>query len=226
MKLKQVIHATKTNSVEATWVDEITPAYDVPESVAPDTIDEDGNVIFGIVTPAHTIPAVEVNVKCHSYHETQMDWLEADLGADLPAYADLIATVRAAIVPPTPEEIAAQFTALKTAKNLQINDWRATANKTHFPHSGKLIACDNLSRGDIDAVANSIALTGAFPTNFPGAWKAIDNSYIMLPDTEAFKAMHAAMTAQGTANFLHAQTLKTALAAATTEEQVNAIVWG
>jgi hypothetical protein len=74
-------------------------------------------------------------------------------------------------------------------------------------------------------VANSIALTGAFPAGFPGAWKATDNSYVMLPDTDAFKAMHASMTAQGTANFIHAQTLKTALAAATTEEQVSAIVW-
>ena len=225
MKLKQVIHFPDTNSVEATWVEVVTPAYDVPESFTPDTEDKDGNVIPGKVTPAHTVPAVEVNVKCHSYHETQMDMLEADLGADLPAYVDLIATVRASIVPPTPEEIAVQFTALKTAKNLQINEWRAQANKTHFPHGGKLIACDDLSRGDIDAVANSIALTGAFPAGFPGAWKATDNSYIMLPDTDAFKAMHAAMTAQGTANFMHAQTLKTALAAATTEAHVNAIVW-
>lgn len=171
------------------------------------------------------VAADDVQVKCHSYHETQMDMLEADLGADLPDYADMIAAVRAGIVPPTPEELAAQFTALKTAKNLQINDWRGTANKTHFPHGGKLIACDDLSRGDIDAVANSIALTGAFPAGFPGAWKATDNTYVMLPDVDAFKTMHAAMTAQGTANFMHAQALKTALAAATTEAQVNAIVW-
>lgn len=225
IKLKSVIHHAPTNSVEATWVNVITPAVDVPESTAPDTVDEEGNVIPGVVTPAHTIPAVEVQVRCHSYHETQMDMLEADLGADLPDYADLIATVRAAIVPPTPEELAAQFAALKVAKNLQINDWRGTANKTHFPHGGKLIACDDLSRGDIDAVANSIALTGAFPASFPGAWKATDNTYVMLPNVDAFKAMHAAMTAQGTANFMHAQTLKTALAAATTEAQVNAIVW-
>jgi len=225
IKLKSVIHDTPTNSVEATWVNVITPAYDVPESTAPDTEDKDGNVIPGKVTPAHTVPAVEVSVKCHSYHETQMDWLEADLGDDMPAYADLIALVRSNIVPPSAEEIAARFAALKTAKNLQINDWRGTANKTHFPHGGKLIACDDLSRGDIDAVANSIALTGAFPAGFPGAWKATDNTYVMLPDTDAFKAMHASMTAQGTANFMYSQTLKTALAAATTVAEIAAIVW-
>lgn len=74
-------------------------------------------------------------------------------------------------------------------------------------------------------VANSIALTGAFPAGFPNAWKAMDNSYVAIPDVDAFKAMHAAMTAQGTINFGHSQDLKTALAAATTVEQIDAIVW-
>lgn len=113
----------------------------------------------------------------------------------------------------------------KAAKNLQINDWRATANQTYFTHGGKQIACDQLSRSDIDAVANSIALTGAFPAGFPGVWKAMDNTYISLPDVAAFKAMFASMTLQGTVNFGHSQDLKTALAAATTVEQIDAIVW-
>lgn len=225
IKLKQVIHYQDTNSVEATWVNEIAPAYDVPESREPDTEDKDGNVVPGVVTPAHTVPAVEVQVKCHSYAAVQMDMLEADLGADLPAYVDLIATVRAAIVPPTAQDIAAELAAAKATKNTQINQWRATANQTSFTHSGKTIACDALSRSDIDAVANSIALTGSFPVGFPGAWKATDNTYIMLPDVDAFKAMHSSMTLQGTINFGHSQDLKAALAAATTVEQVNAITW-
>ena len=231
IKLKSVIHDLPTNSVEATWVEVVTPAIDVPESVKPDyivqaTLGEDGEVIpahvvSGEVIPAHTIPAVERQVRCHSYADVQMDMLESDLGADLLAYADLIAAVRAAIVPPTAQEIAAA----KSAKNAQINQWRATANQTTFPHGGKQIACDQLSRSDIDAVANSIALTGAFPAGFPGAWKAVDNTYIMLPNVDAFKAMHASMTAQGTINFGHSQELKAALAAATTVEQLTAIVW-
>lgn len=225
MTLKSVIHDVPTNSVEATWVEVITPAYDVPESTAPDTEDKDGNVIPGKVTPAHTIPAVEVNVKCHSYHETQMDMLEADLGDDAADHADLIALVRSRIVPPTAAEIAEQFAALKAAKNVQINEWRAQANQTSFTHLGKTIACDALSRSDIDAVAGSISLTGAFPAGFPGAWKAMDNSYIMLPDTDAFKAMYSSMTLQGTVNFGHSQTLKADLSAATTVEQVNAVTW-
>lgn len=129
-------------------------------------------------------------------------------------------------VSPLPTEtVAANLAAAKAAKNNQINAWRATANQTTFPHAGKLVACDSLSRSDIDAVANSIALTGSFPAGFPGAWKATDNSYIPLPDVAAFKAMHSSMTLQGTINFGHSQTLKATLAAATTLAQVNAITW-
>ena len=126
IKLKSVIHDSPTNSVEATWVNVLTPAYDVPESTAPDTKDKDGNVVPGKVIPAHTVPAVEVNVKCHSYHETQMDWLETDLGADLPAHADLIALVRSKIVPCAPPPLTpadivtamdALFNAVAQAKN-------------------------------------------------------------------------------------------------------------
>ena len=120
---------------------------------------------------------------------------------------------------PTPLQAA------KTAKSLQINQWRATANQSNFTHSGKTIACDALSRSDIDAVAGSIALTGAFPAGFPGAWKAMDNSYVMLPDVTAFKAMYASMTLQGTINFGHSQDLKAAVAAATDVDAVDAVVW-
>lgn len=126
---------------------------------------------------------------------------------------------------PTPEELAAQLTAAKTAKNLQINVWRANANQTSFTHLGKTIACDALSRSDIDAVAGSIALAGAFPVGFPNAWKAIDNTYLMIPSVNDFKDMYASMTLRGTINFGHSQDLKTALASATTIEQVDAITW-
>ena len=185
------------------------------EVVTPESTDAEGRVT----------PAVERQVRCHSYADVQMSDLEADLGADLPEYAALIATVRAAIHVPTPEEVAAQLVAVKAAKNLQINLWRAAANQSHFTYSGKQIACDALSRSDIDAVANSIALTGGFPAGFPGAWKAMDNSYVAIPDVDAFKAMHAAMTMQGTINFGHSQDLKAALAAANTVDQIDAIVW-
>ena len=123
------------------------------------------------------------------------------------------------------EEIDAALATAKVAKNAQINLWRASANQTVFPHLGKNIACDALSRSDIDAVAGSVSLTGAFPVGFPGAWKYTDNTYLMLPDVQAFKEMYASMTQAGTVNFARSQTLKTALAAATTLAEVNALSW-
>lgn len=87
-------------------------------------------------------------------------------------------------------------------------------------------ACDELSRSDIDAVAGSVAMNNAFPEGFPNAWKAVDNSYISLPDVASFKMMYAGMTTQGTLNFAHSQQLKATLASAQTEQEIEAIKWG
>lgn len=116
---------------------------------------------------------------------------------------------------------------LKAGKNAEINAARLVANQTTFEHAGKSIACDKLSRGDIDAVANHISLFGTFPPEFPGGWKAIDNSIIPMPNIDAFKAFYQSMTAQGTANFNHAQALKAQLYAAGTDTlaKVDAITW-
>lgn len=115
--------------------------------------------------------------------------------------------------------------ALRIAKNADIDRWRAEANASTFPHQGKLIACDALSRSDIDGVANHIALFGAFPEGFPGGWKATDKTMLPLPDVDAFRAMYASMTAQGAENFNHSQALKAQLATASTPEEIAAIHW-
>lgn len=219
--LKQAIHYTDTNSVEATWVDR-TPLPDLEVPAVAEVLDEDGNVVTPGVE-AHTITGRfdEVVVKCHSYADVQMDMLRADLGDDALAFAELIATVEAGIVPPPPPSLAD----LKVARNAYINAERAKANASTFPHAGKVFACDQLSRGDIDGVNGEVALTGALPTAFPGAWKAVDNSYLPIPDVAAWTLFYQAMVAQGAANFMHAQQLKAALAAATSPEEVAAIVW-
>ena len=123
------------------------------------------------------------------------------------------------------EQIALELAQAKVSKNQQINEWRAAANQTYFTHQDKQIACDQLSRSDIDAVAANISLTGGFPVGFPGGWKAKDNTYVVLANIDAFKDMYASMTAQGAANFTKSQSLKAAVTAATTAEQINAIVW-
>lgn len=122
--------------------------------------------------------------------------------------------------PPAPT-----LSALKTLRNTDINTWRAAANAGSFSFDGKIFSCDQLSRGDIDGVNGFVSLTGALPPGFPGAWKAIDNSYLAIPDVAAWTGFYGAMVAAGAANFSHAQTLKAQLAAAATAEEVAAIVW-
>lgn len=107
----------------------------------------------------------------------------------------------------------------------QINAARATANTSTFEHGGKTFSCDQLSRGDIDGVNGEVALTGALPQGFPGAWKAVDNTFLPITDVAAWTAFYRAMVAQGAVNFAHAQQLKAQLASATTPEAVAAIVW-
>lgn len=114
---------------------------------------------------------------------------------------------------------------LKAAKNNEINAARLRANRGTFPYAGKTIACDELSRSDIDGVNGEVALTGALPPGFPGAWKAVDNTYVAIPDLNGWKAFYGAMVAQGQANFAHAQSLKAQLSLATTAAEVDAIAW-
>lgn len=122
-------------------------------------------------------------------------------------------------------ELAAQLTVAKVAKNLEINAARLTANRDSFTHGGKAIACDELSRSDIDAANGFVSLYDVLPPGWPGGWKAIDNSYIEITTVAQWKSFFTSMFAQGSTNFAHAQALKTALAAATTLAQVEAITW-
>ncbi len=125
----------------------------------------------------------------------------------------------------TPEQSAANLAAAKAAKNEAINAARLAANRTTFSHGGKTFACDELSRGDIDGINGFVALNSTRPPGWPGGWKAVDNTYLPVPDVDAWKAFYGSMVAAGNANFAHAQTLKAALAEATTTAEINAIVW-
>jgi hypothetical protein len=81
-----------------------------------------------------------------------------------------------------------------------------------------------LSRSDIDGVLG-VALRGSLPAGFPGVWKATDNTYVSIPDAATFLLMYDAMVTQGVTNFLHSESKKTLVAAATTIEEINAITW-
>lgn len=132
------------------------------------------------------------------------------------------------IEPLTASETNAQnqaFTEAKLQRVSLINAWRAEANQSSFPFEGKQIACDQLSRSDLDGVASHVLLFGEFPEGFPNAWKAIDNTYVPLPTVDTFKSMYAAMTRQGTINFARSQQLKALVAAAADVSEVNAVTW-
>lgn len=113
----------------------------------------------------------------------------------------------------------------KAEKSLEINEARLAATYTSFTHAGKTISCDRLSRSDIDGTNGHVTLFGAFPSGWPGGWKAVDNTYVPILTVEQWKDFYASLTSQGTANFNHAQQLKAQLAAATTLAEVEAITW-
>lgn len=114
---------------------------------------------------------------------------------------------------------------LKLEKNAQINQWRAEVNTSTFTHAGKAFACDALSRSDIDAVNGRVATRGSFPNNWVGGWKAIDNTILVIDTIAKWNDFYDSMVNQGTVNFAHSQALKAALLAASTEQEVAAIVW-
>ena len=115
--------------------------------------------------------------------------------------------------------------AARASKNADINAARQAANFSTFTHGGKAFACDQLSRSDIDGTNGYVALYGALPADWPGGWKAVDNTYTAIADVLAWKSFYGSMFAAGNANFAHAQALKQALAAAQTIEEVEAIQW-
>jgi len=109
--IKQVIHYTDTNSVEATWVERtITPQAEVPE--VPAVLDEEGNVTTPAVpayTPDDIVTAVQI--KCHSYADVQMDMFRADVaeyGGNIAEYEALIADVESKIVLYVPPALTVQ----------------------------------------------------------------------------------------------------------------------
>lgn len=92
--LKNVIHYTDTNTIEATWVNEQTEEYDEVLTA--------GDGTQTVEKKTRTIASV---VRCHSYADVQMQMFKDDIaiyGGDVTQYAELIATVEANIVPYVP----------------------------------------------------------------------------------------------------------------------------
>lgn len=114
---------------------------------------------------------------------------------------------------------------LKERKAAEINAARLSANQSYFDFAGKQIACDEVSMLDIQCANAEIALTREMPDAWPGAWKALDNTYAPVPDIDAWTVFIKAMVSRGVAHFAHAQLRKAELDAATTPEQIAEIYW-
>lgn len=115
---------------------------------------------------------------------------------------------------------------LKEQKNTEINEARLSANFSTFPYSGKVFACDQLSRSDIDGTNGFVSLYGTLPPAWPGGWKAVDNTYISIVTVQDWKDFYSSMFAQGNANFINAQALKDKLQLAATAQEIQEITWG
>jgi len=114
---------------------------------------------------------------------------------------------------------------VKLAKIQYINEQRLLANQTSFTFNGKEVATDPLSRSDIDGVNGEVALTNQLPVTFPNVWKAMDNTYINIPDVATWTSFYKTMVSRGTENFIHAQELKLAVEQASTIQEVENITW-
>ena len=171
------------------------------------------------------------------YNPTTLDIQRIDYSADEPDAAGLsVAQVSDAVTWLSQKDSAFRFVGgaavlvdqrtladVKAAKNSAINQARAAANTSTFTFQGKQIAVDALSRSDIDAAHGAILMLQAMPPGWPGAWKAVDNTYISIPDVATWGQFYGAMVATGTANFNHSQVLKAQLDAATTIAEVEAV---
>lgn len=110
----------QTNWLEATWYEK-TKAPDIVTPAKDAAFDTDGNEI----SPAEPerVEAGQVTrtqIKCVSYHPTQIDMLRADaaeLGTDLTEHEALLADWVASYVPPDPEPIQVpQIVTIRQAK--------------------------------------------------------------------------------------------------------------
>ena len=109
-----------TNWLEATWFEQTS----APDTVIPAkeaVLDEEGNEVSP-AEPERVEPGqvTKTQVKCVSYHPTQIDMLHADaaaLGTDLAEHETMLADWVAAYIPPAPEPIQVpQVVTIRQAK--------------------------------------------------------------------------------------------------------------
>lgn len=111
---------------------------------------------------------------------------------------------------------------VKAQRRSRITE-RRMAEDLRFPWAGKWYQADTDSWKQITGVHGWVTANGALPPWFPGFWKAEDNTYTPIPDVTTWWDFYGAALARGSQNFVHAETLKSQVAAATSIEEVEAV---
>lgn len=124
----------------------------------------------------------------------------------------------------------ASLAEIKAAKSAEITRERIATDSDHFTYQGQGGQSLSIRTADKDMfdllIADARISKGGMPPNWPGGWKAIENSYVPISTVEQWNAFFIAMYDAGIDNFNHSQQLKARISAATTPEQVAAIHWG
>lgn len=106
--LKSLVFYPDFSGCEATWVNQIhTP--DIEHAAVDAMLDEKGVEISPAVDAYTEVGAtIETQVKCHSYHPTQIEMLRADaftFGTPLEQYEEQLSAIESAHFPPDPEPV-------------------------------------------------------------------------------------------------------------------------
>lgn len=108
MIILNVISYPNHSGIEATWLDQ-TQAPDIETPGKAAIIGEDGVEISPAEPASIQKGAItETQIKCVSYHPTQMQMFRDDaaaLGTDLTEYESLMVEIEAAYIPPAPEPV-------------------------------------------------------------------------------------------------------------------------
>lgn len=126
---------------------------------------------------------------------------------------------------PTLEELDAYLVYLRDVKDKEINASRLAANSSYFIYKGKKIACNALSRSDIDGANGYVMLHQSLHPQWPGGWKTMDNSFVSISNVQEWTDFYTAMYNQGLMNFAKSQSLKAATVTAKSIEEIRQIKW-
>jgi hypothetical protein len=122
-------------------------------------------------------------------------------------------------------DMSGTLDSLRARKTSEINAAWIRADSTEFTYADEQFRAgpDDVLR--LNSINGYISLMNEMPPDWIGVWKTMADTFIALPDVEAWKPFFTAFVMKGVTNYLAAQDLKARLAAATTADEIAAINW-